>query len=242
MFTEIGSYGLSLAAGTLSTLSPCVLPLVPILVGSALMTHRFGPHALATGLALSFTLVGVFIVGLGTAVGLDQEVFRNVAAVLLIGFGMVLVSLALQARFAVMASRLSGSGQSLVNRISGESLGGQFSLGMLLGVVWSPCVGPTLGATITLASQGQDLAHVALMMALFGLGAGIPLILLGMLSRQAMTRFRDKLLSAGRTGKGLLGGVLLGMGLLILTGADKSFESMILRLSPDWLVQLTSSI
>lgn len=80
------------------------------------------------------------------------------------------------------------------------------------------------------------------MMALFGLGAGIPLILLGMLSRQAMTRFRDKLLSAGRTGKGLLGGVLLGMGLLILTGADKSFESMILRLSPDWLVQLTSSI
>lgn len=242
MFTEIGSYGLSLAAGTLSTLSPCVLPLVPILVGSALMTHRFGPHALATGLALSFTLVGVFIVGLGTAVGLDQEVFRNVAAVLLIGFGVVLVSPALQARFAVLASRLSGSGQSLLNRISGDSLGGQFSLGMLLGVVWSPCVGPTLGATITLASQGQDLAHVALMMALFGLGAGMPLILLGMLSRQAMTRFRDKLLGAGRTGKGLLGGVLLGMGLLILTGADKSFESMILRLSPDWLVQLTSSI
>ena len=242
MFTEIGTYGLSLAAGTLSTLSPCVLPLVPILVGSALMTHRFGPHALATGLALSFTLVGVFIVGLGTAVGLDQEVFRNIAAVLLVGFGIVLVSPALQARFAVTASTLGGAGQSLTSRISGDSLGGQFSLGLLLGVVWSPCVGPTLGATITLASQGQDLGHVALMMALFGLGAGIPLVLLGMLSRQAMTRFRDKLLGVGKTGKGLLGGVLMVMGILILTGMDKELESLVLHLSPDWLTDLTSAI
>lgn len=242
MFTEIGTYGLSLAAGTLSTLSPCVLPLVPILVGSALMTHRFGPHALATGLALSFTLVGVFIVGLGAAVGLDQDTFRNIAAVLLIGFGIVLVSPALQARFAVAASRLGGAGLSLTSRISGDSLGGQFGLGILLGVVWSPCVGPTLGATITLASQGQDLGHVALMMALFGLGAGIPLILLGMLSRQAMTRFRDRLLGVGRTGKGVLGGVLLVMGALILTGADKAFEALVLRISPDWLIALTSSI
>lgn len=242
MFTEIGTYGLSLAAGTLSTLSPCVLPLIPILVGSALMTHRFGPHALATGLALSFTLVGVFIVGLGAAIGLDQEVFRNIAAVLLIGFGIVLVSPALQARFAVAASKFGGAGQSLTSRISGNSLGGQFFLGMLLGVVWSPCVGPTLGATITLASQGQDLGHVALMMALFGLGAGIPLVLLGMLSRQAMTRFRDKLLGVGKAGKGLLGGVLLVMGFLILTGLDKELESHVLRFSPDWLNELTSSI
>lgn len=242
MFTEIGTYGLSAAAGTLSTLSPCVLPLVPILVGSALMTHRYGPHALATGLALSFTLVGVFIVGLGAAIGLDQEVFRNVAAVLLMGFGIVLIAPALQARFAVAASRLGGPGPSLMDRISGDSLGSQFALGMLLGVVWSPCVGPTLGATITLASQGQDLAHVTLMMALFGLGAGIPLILLGTLSHQAMMKFRDKLLTAGMAGKKVLGGLLLAMGMLILTGADKNFESLILKISPDWLVQFTTSI
>lgn len=242
MFAGIGTYGLSVAAGTLSTLSPCVLPLAPILVGSALMTHRYGPHALATGLALSFTVVGVFIVGLGAAIGLDQEVFRNVAAVLLMVFGIVLISPAWQARFAVVASRLGGSGQSLMNRISGDSLGGQFSLGMLLGVAWSPCVGPTLGATITLASQGQDMAHVTLMMALFGLGAGVPLILLGMLSRQAMMKFRDKLFQAGNTGKKALGALLLAMGILIVTGVDKNLESLILQNSPEWLVQLTTAI
>lgn len=242
MFAGIGTYGLSVAAGTLSTLSPCVLPLAPILVGSALMTHRYGPHALATGLALSFTVVGVFIVGLGAAIGLDQEVFRNVAAVLLMVFGIVLISPAWQARFAVAASRLGSSGQSLMNRISGDSLGGQFSLGMLLGVAWSPCVGPTLGATITLASQGQDMAHVTLMMALFGLGAGVPLIVLGMLSRQAMMKFRDKLFQAGNTGKKALGALLLAMGMLIVTGVDKNLESLILQNSPEWLVQLTTAI
>lgn len=242
MLAEIGTYGLSITAGTLSTLSPCVLPLVPILAGSALMAHRFGPHALAAGLALSFTVVGVFIVGLGAAIGLDREVFRNTAAVLLTGFGVLLVLPALQEKFAVATSRLGGSGQSMMNRISGDSLGGQFSLGMLLGVVWSPCVGPTLGATITLASQGQDMAHVTLMMALFGLGAGIPLVLLGMLSRQAMTKFRDKLFTAGKAGKKVLGGLLLTMGVLTMTGADKNLESLILKISPDWLVQFTTSI
>lgn len=242
MYSEIGNYGLSLAAGTLSTLSPCVLPLVPILVGSALMTHRFGPHALATGLALSFTVVGVLIIGLGAALGLDQEVFRDAAAVLLVGFGVVLISPNLQAGFAAVTSRLSSSGQFLMNRISGDSLGGQFALGMLLGVVWSPCIGPTLGATITLASQGQDLAHVTLMMALFGLGAAVPLIMLGMLSRQAMMKFRDRLFKAGNTGKKALGGLLLAMGMLIVTGIDKNLEALILQISPEWLIQLTTAI
>jgi len=242
MLAEFGTYGLSFVAGTLSTLSPCVLPLIPILVGSAVMAHRFGPFALAAGLASSFTIVGVFIASVGAAMGLDQEVFRNVAAVLLILFGIVLLSRVLQEKFAIMTSGLSGSGQSLLNRVSTDGLFGQFLLGLLLGIVWSPCVGPTLGATITLASQGQNLAHAILVMAIFGLGASTPLVILGMLSRQAMMKFRDKMIAAGALGKKILGILLLSLGLLIVTGADKKFETAVLKLSPDWLVQLTTSI
>lgn len=206
------------------------------------MAHRFGPFALAAGLASSFTIVGVFIASVGVAIGLDQEVFRNIGAILLILFGIVLLSRALQEKFAVATSGLSGSGQSLLNRISTEGLLGQFLLGLLLGVVWSPCVGPTLGATITLASQGQDLAHATLVMALFGIGASAPLVILGMLSRQAMMKFRDKMLAAGSAGKKILGVLLLALGLLIVTGADKKFEAAVLKVAPDWLVQLTTSI
>lgn len=235
-------YGLSLIAGTLSILSPCVLPIVPLLVGSALTTHKFGPFALACGLALSFTVIGVFIVSLGNVIGLDQELFRNVAAVLLIIFGLMLVSSTLQEKFAVAISSLSGSGQSISNRISTDSLSGQFVLGLLMGIIWSPCVGPTLGATIALASQGQDLVHVTAMMAIFGLGAGIPLILLGLLSRQAMMKYRNQLFNAGNWGKRILGALLLVLGVSIISGMDKSLEKTLLDHSPEWLTKLSTSI
>lgn len=239
MLSALSTYLFSLVAGSLSTLSPCVLPLIPILITSALNTHKLGPYALAGGLALSFTVVGVFLATLGASLGLDQETFRVVAAILLIGFGIILLSSALQERFAVAASGLSNSGQSLLNRVSTDSLSGQFMLGLILGVVWSPCVGPTLGAAITLASQGESLWHITLVMALFGIGAGVPLILLGLLSRQAMMRFRDKLLLAGQTGKKILGVLLLLVGIMIIMGWDKQLESLALDILPEWLINLS---
>lgn len=242
MLASFGIYGLSIIAGVLSTLSPCVLPLVPILVGTALTAHRLGPLFLAFGLALSFTVVGLFLATVGMTLGLDQALFRNVAAALLIAFGLVLLSSRLQQRFVFATSGLSGAGQPLLDRISGDSLTGQLLLGLVLGVVWSPCVGPTLGATMTLASQGEDLGHTAVVMALFGIGAGLPLIVLGGLSQQAMLRFKSKLSATGKTGKWLLGALLLLLGILILTGLDKSFEAWVLLHAPEWLTRLTTSV
>lgn len=238
----LGTYGLSLAAGTLSTLSPCVLPLLPILLGTAVAAHRLGPFALAGGLTLSFTGIGIFVASLGAALGLDQGMFRSAAAVLLIAFGAVLLSPYLQQRFAAATSGLSGAGNDVLARVSLDGLPGQFVLGLLLGLVWSPCAGPTLGAAVTLASQGKDLAQVTLLMALFGVGAGLPLIALGLTSRQAMVRMRGKLLAAGKLGKQALGGVMLALGIMIVSGADKLFEARILDAAPEWLVGLTTSI
>lgn len=238
----LSSYGLSVVAGGLSTLSPCVLPLLPILLGAAVAAHRFGPYALAAGLTLSFTLLGVLVASAGVALGLDPALFRTIAAMLLIAFGTLLLSARLQARFAVAASGVSGAGQSLLTRLTLDGLPGQFILGLLLGVVWSPCVGPTLGAVVTLASQGQSLAQVTLLMALFGIGAGLPLVALGLLSRQAMMRVRGRLLAVGKIGKQALGGIMLLLGLAILTNADKMFEAWALKLAPDWLVALTTSL
>lgn len=238
----LSAYGLSFIAGGLSTLSPCVLPLVPILLGTAVAAHRLGPLALAGGLTLSFTLVGVFIASLGTALGFDQGPFRDLAAGVLVAFGVILLSARLQERFAAATSGVSGAGNAMLSRLTLEGLPGQFVLGLLLGLVWSPCVGPTLGAAVTLASQGRNLAQVAIIMALFGLGAGLPLMLLGLASRQAMLRIRGRLMAAGKLGKQVLGGVMLLLGEAILVGADKLFEAWALRAAPEWLVRLTTSI
>ena len=238
----LGTYGLALAAGSLSTLNPCVLPLLPIILGTALVAHRFGPYALAAGLTLSFTLIGVFIASLGIGLGLDQTVFRSVAAILLLVFGIVLLSAPLQEKFAVATSGLSGAGQTLLTKVSLDGLPGQFILGLLLGIVWTPCVGPTFGAAVTLASQGQSLGQVTLVMALFAIGVSIPLIALGLASRKALAKVRDKILTAGKIGKQLLGGIMLLLGGMILSGTDKQFEAWILQAAPEWLVQLTTSI
>ena len=71
----MGALGLALLAGILSTLSPCVLPLLPIVLGAALTEHRFGPLALAAGVALSFVVVGLFVATVGFAIGLDLTFF-----------------------------------------------------------------------------------------------------------------------------------------------------------------------
>jgi len=233
------SYGLSFFAGVLSTLSPCVLPLVPILMGSAAGSHRYGTFALVGGLMLSFTLIGVGLGSLGGSIGLEQDTLRVVGGVLLIVFGAVLLSITLQERFSAAVSRL-GVGQGLLARFNLNGLHGQFLLGLLLGIVWSPCVGPTLGVAITLASQGQALAQVAAVMLIFSFGAGLPLLAIGMLSVQAMGKWRGRMMEAGQKAKKFFGAALLLIGVLVLSGVDKSFEKWAVNVMPDWLVALTS--
>ena len=234
------TYGLGLLAGALSTLSPCVLPLIPVVLAAAMSAHRWGALALGAGLALSFTLVGLFVATLGASLGLDPDTFRMVGAVMLAVFGAILLLPKWQELFARMTGAVSNSGNQLLSRLTIGGLPGQLIVGALLGVVWSPCVGPTLGAATTLASQGKDLEQIALLMLIFGLGAAAPLVLLGCLSRTSLMRMRGRLLGVGKHGKQLLGVALLLFGVLIATGADKSLEAWVLNRSPAWLTVFTT--
>ena len=236
----MSAVALAFAAGLLSILSPCVLPLAPIVLGAAVSESRYGPIALAAGLALSFTVLGLFIALIGFAIGLDAGVFRVAAAVIIIAFGVVLLVPAWQTRLAAAGGPLANWADRHFGAAS-SGLGGQFGVGLLLGAVWSPCVGPTLGAASILASQGKDLWRVALTMAVFGIGAALPLIAIGLLSRAAMLRVRDRLLSAGKLGKVLLGVLLILIGVAIVSGVDKKIETLLVDASPAWLTGLTTS-
>lgn len=233
-------YAFAFVAGIVSTLSPCVLPLLPIVLGAAVTEHRCGPVALAAGLALSFVAVGLFVATIGFSIGLDQDVFRLVAAVLLALMGIVLLLPRLQARAAVAAGPISDWMQRQADGISRRGLSGQFAMGLLLGALWIPCVGPTLGAVSILASQGKNLGEVATAMFIFGLGAAVPLAALGTLSREAFLRWRGRLAATGQSGKMLLGGALIVIGLLVLTGFDKRLETALVEASPAWLTALTT--
>ena len=235
-----GSYGLGFLAGLLSILSPCVLPLVPIVVGTAVAAHPLGALALAFGLAVSFTGVGLFVATVGFTIGLDAEWFRGVASLLLIGFGVVLLSGSLQQRFAGATASLGALGDRWLRQFRIEGLGGQVIVGLLLGLVWAPCVGPTLGAATLLASQGNNLGQVALVMTLFGIGAALPLAVIGSVSRRLFAGARGDLLRVGTYGKYALGALMAVLGLLMLTGWDRSLESYLVDVSPAWLTNLTT--
>jgi cytochrome c biogenesis protein CcdA len=227
-------------AGSLSTLSPCVLPLLPVLLGGALQQHRLAPLALAGGLAVSFTAIGLFLATLGFAVGIDGGVIRIVAAVLMAGFGLLMLSQRLYIAFVQAASSMTGDGNSLLARLSGDGLGGQFLLGLLLGAVWSPCAGPTLGAAIGLAAQSGSTVQAAVIMTIFSLGATAPMLVLAYGSRSAMAGRRENLTRITKLAKPVMGGLLLGMGLLIASGFDKVVETGLTAAMPSWLVDLTT--
>ena len=115
-----------------------MLPIIPIVLGAAANAHRFGPLALATGLTLSFTVIGMLIATIGIAAGIDQSELRIVAAWIFAVIGMVLVFDRLQERVSKISSGVGELGNGLTHRISGDGLAGQFALGLALGLARRP--------------------------------------------------------------------------------------------------------
>jgi cytochrome c biogenesis protein CcdA len=235
------TYFFGFLAGVLSVLSPCVLPLVPILLTTAVGSHRRGPLALAGGLMISFATIGTALAAAGAALPVGQNAIRAFGAMVLGVFGFILLSKPLQARFSLAMAGMSSVGENLLSKVTGGGLAGQFALGLTLGLVWSPCVGPTLGGAVALASQGHDLSQTALLMSLFGLGAGTPLIAIGALSREYFQRRRNAALMVGNYGKLLMGAGLLIVSVLILTKTDKLIETFLTDHLPNWLINLSST-
>ena len=235
-----GSAGLGLLAGVLSTLSPCVLPLLPVVLGAAMAAHRFGAAMLAVGLIVAFVSMGLFVAVIGFSIGLDDDLFRKLSAVLLAAFGVLLLSEALQRQVATVTASVGNAGNRLMAHLSPNGLGGQFVLGLILGVAWSPCVGPTLGAASMMAATGRDLGHVAVVLGAFALGAAVPLLVVGSVSRNVLAHWRAPMRRAGKTGRYLLGSVLVAMAVLILSGQERALETGLVHASPAWLIDATT--
>lgn len=237
---EFGSLALSFLAGVFSTLSPCVLPLLPVVLAAAVSKHRLGPLALAAGLGLSFVAIGLFVATIGFALGFDEGFFRQISAVLMITLGAVLLVPRFEMRFALAAGPISNWTEQRFGGFAGNGLGGQFGVGLLLGAVWTPCVGPTLGAASLMAAQGHNLGQVAVIMFLFGIGTAVPLLLLSLISRATLMRWRGRMMAAGKGAKQALGGVLVLFGIAILFGLDRTLMTALVGLSPQWLTDLTT--
>ena len=235
----IGQLGFSLAAGSLTTLSPCVFPILPLVIGGAVQANRLAPVAMGVGMATSFALIGMVLGLLGPALGIDGDSVRLAGAVLLIAFGVVMLVPALNERFTNLVTPLANSANQASARLKPDSLWGALVLGGLLGLVWSPCSGPLLASALTLVASEGGAAQGGLILGLFGVGAAIPLVVVAYASRSGFNSMRGWVMARVETIKKAFGVLLLLLGIAILTGGDKWLEAQIVPILPDWWINLT---
>jgi len=230
---------LSLLAGALTVVNPCVLPVLPIVLLGALQQHRFGPLALAGGMVAGFTVLGLLAYGASASLDLSTDTVRQAGAVLMLLMGSLMLLTPLKDRLAAAGSRWTAPLHALLDRASPNSLRGQFATGALLGAIWSPCSGPTLASAVALASQGGSLAQAGIIMLFFGIGATLPMLALAYGSRQAIAARRNQLARLGRLLMPAMGALLVAIGVMVLLGWDKRLEGALLDVMPDWLIRLT---
>lgn len=237
---SVSELSISLLAGSLSTLNPCVFPLLPLVLGGAMQSNRFAPVAMGVGMASSFAFLGLLIGALGDTLGLDPEIVRNLGGALLVLIGVAMLIPAWNEQVTKWMTPLASNAQNVSGKLSGTSLLSAFLLGAVLGFVWSPCSGPLLLSAISLVATEGGLTRGATILGVFGLGAAIPLVAVAYASRSSFMKSRDWLMKHINPIKKAFAFLILGLGLLILTGYDKTIEAAILAIMPDSWVQLTT--
>lgn len=234
MFTH---YFLGFSAGGLSLLAPCVLPLLPLILTSSLKTSKFGPLAMSLGLVVSFSGFGILTGLLGHS--FDPKWVRNFGAIVLIVIGLVFLIPSFKLKFSSFMSKLSSYGAQKQNLYQKPTLLNEFLSGGLLGLIWSPCTGPTLAFAVGLASQGESLVHAFFIFFFFGLGAGLSLLALGSLVRK-FSFLKIKILQLGEKLNTLMGLVSLTLGILILTGWEVYLDEWIISITPTFILELST--
>ena len=226
-------------AGLLTLINPCVLPLLPIIIASSFQSTRAGPLALAGGLIISFTIVGVGITAFGHLIGLDSQSLSRIGSIMLIIFGILLLLPQGKRFMTAMATPLADGANTRMERIQGTGIGGQFFIGILLGAVWSPCIGPTLGGAISMAASGENLGSATITMLSFGFGVATILMVLAYGSREILTSRRDRLMRIMPWAQPIMGVTMLIVGLILFFHLNLYLDQILLDIMPIWLQDLS---
>ncbi|QBY02120.1 cytochrome c biogenesis protein CcdA [Rhodophyticola sp. CCM32] len=229
-------------AGLLTLINPCVLPVLPIVLASALQASRWGPLALAAGMGLTFVALGLTVTAAGHLVGLTVDTVARAGAVMMIGFGIIMLVPRFSESFATATAGLSARADAGMDQIDRQGWQGQFLGGMLLGAVWSPCVGPTLGGAISMASQGESLLRAGIIMLGFALGIGLVIVALGYGARSVLQKRQALMRRIASGAKPVLGVAFIFVGVAILLQWHHIVEGWLLDIMPYWLQDLSVAL
>jgi len=223
-------------AGAATAISPCVLPVLPIVLTAGATGGRRRPLGIVAGLAVSFTFATVAAVYAISALGLPNDFLRKLAIVILLGFGVTLMIPPLAARLEAWISQFAS--RFGVARTRGEGFWSGTAVGASLGLVYAPCAGPILAGVITVsASQSFNFGRLAVALA-YGLGTAAVLYFL-------MLGGRKLIAPLARRGAALqiaMGAVMVVFALAMLGNYDIRFQNRIAADLPSFLVNPTESL
>lgn len=235
------SVGFTYVAGVLTALSPCVLPLLPIVVGGAMQQHRAAPLLMGLGMTTAFATGGLILGAIGPALGIDPVWMHQIAAWSLIFFGLALLFEPLTRLISRMVQPLAITADLMAEEIGQKrSPVMAFFFGGLLGLAWSPCAGPMLVSSVALVATGRDALLGAFLLGLFGLGAATPMVMAAYASRAGFKRLRNWAMGNNRRLRIDFGLLAIVSGIILATGLDKMIATQVMAILPDaWLELIT---
>ncbi len=177
----------ALLAGILTIAAPCTLPVLPILLGASIgRVGRLRPAMIALGFVISFSAAALLLGAITRSLDFDPDVLRSAAAILLLGFGLLMLW---PKPFEWLAIRLNGWVDLGAAQREG-ALGG-LVLGTTLGLVWTPCAGPVLGSILTLVATSRNLAWASTLLVAYAIGAALPMLAIAYGGQAATARVRS---------------------------------------------------
>lgn len=233
---------LAYLAGLLTLVNPCVLPVLPIVLASSLHQDRRAPMALAAGLSVAFVALGLGITAIGPSLGLDSDIVAQGAALVMVAFGLVMLVPSFSMRFSAATAGLANRADAQIDQANAHGLGGQFLSGALLGAVWSPCIGPTLGAAIALASTGESLGKAGAIMTAFALGVSTLILGLAYGAKSALRRRQTWLRALADRAKPIMGIVFIMVGTALWFRLHHTVEAWLINTLPPWLIDFSVSL
>lgn len=219
----------------MTVLSPCILPILPIILSGSVSGGENKPWGIVIGFVASFTFFTLFLSIIVNLTGVSPDTLRTLSVVVLALFGVALISSWLQAKVEIMFSRFASK---IPNQSQRQGFGGGFIIGLSLGLLWTPCVGPILASVISLALTGSVTGSAAIITLAYALGTSLPMLLIMYGGRELFSRVAW-LKRNTRNIQIAFGVLMIITALAVFMNWDRRFQAYVLEKFPNYGTNLT---